>query len=147
MGLVLMLFLLAWIRLATLIFALFFSQRPVTMENFVSEVFFSAESIPFLIVGCGIGGVLAVIVFAISAVAIPLLLDREDANVFTAIAASVTAVTENPKTMAVWAALIALFIGAGLVTFYIGLIIALPLIGHATWYAYKDLIGFQDNPA
>jgi uncharacterized membrane protein len=145
MGLVLMLFLLAWIRLATLIFALFFSQRHVTLENFVAEVFLSSESIPFLIVGCGVGAVLATLVFAISVVAVPMLLDRPGSNVFAAIATSITAVRENPKSLGVWAALIVLFTGAGLVTFYVGLVVMLPLIGHATWYAYKDLVGFEGS--
>jgi uncharacterized membrane protein len=46
--------------------------------------------------------------------------------------------------MAVWASLIVLFIGAGLVTAYLGLIVTLPLIGHAAWHAYKDLVGFPE---
>ncbi|MDX1711163.1 MAG: DUF2189 domain-containing protein [Rhodovibrionaceae bacterium] len=143
MGLALMLFLLAWIQLALLIFMLFFSHAPPRLDNFVADVFFSAQSIPFLIVGCGIGAVLAAAVFSISVVAVPMLLDRPETNVFTAIATSVAAVRENPKPLAVWAALIVLFTGAGLITFYVGLVIMLPLIGHATWYAYKDLVGYE----
>lgn len=144
MGVALMLFLLAWIRLATLIYALFFGTAAApSLQNVVSEALFSASSIPFLIVGTGVGAVLAVLVFAISAVSIPMLLDREETNAVTAIATSFAAVRHNPRTMAVWAALIVLFTAAGLVTFYIGLIVALPLIGHATWYAYKDLVAYE----
>ena len=58
----------------------------------------------------------------------------------TAIATSVTAVKENPATMVFWAVLIVVFVGAGLVTLYLGLIVTLPLIGHATWHAYRDLV-------
>ena len=58
----------------------------------------------------------------------------------TAITASFRAILDNPATMAFWAVLIVLFAGAGLVTFYIGLILALPLIGHASWHAYRDLV-------
>jgi uncharacterized membrane protein len=47
---------------------------------------------------------------------------------------------ENPATMLFWAVLIVLFVGAGLVTFYLGLIVTLPLIGYATWHAYRDLV-------
>ena len=59
---------------------------------------------------------------------------------FTAIATSVTAVKENPGPMLFWAVLVVGFAGAGLITLYLGLIVTLPLIGHATWHAYRDLV-------
>jgi len=139
MGVVLMIFLLAWMRLATLIFALFFNVEAPAWEDFVSTVFFSSGSLPFLIVGTSIGAVVAFFVFAIAAVSIPMILDR-DTNAIIAVLASLSAVRYNLKAMLVWAALIVLFTVAGLATAYIGLIITLPLIGHATWHAYKDLI-------
>jgi uncharacterized membrane protein len=144
MGVALMIFLLAWIRLATLIFALFFSFRPPSLDNFVAEVFFQPESVPFLIVGIGVGAVLAALVFAISAVSIPMLLDRPQVNVATAIVSSIQAVRLNLAPMALWAALIVLFAGAGLIAGYIGLAITMPIVGHATWYAYRDLVTFDD---
>lgn len=144
MGVALMIFLLAWIRLATLIFALFFSTRGVSLDHFVAEVFFQPESVPFLIVGVGVGAVLAALVFAISAISIPMLLDRPEINVATAIAASVQSVRMNLAPMGLWAALIVLFAGAGLAAGYIGLAVTMPIIGHATWYAYKDLVVYDD---
>ena len=143
LGLALVLFLMAWMLLAMIIFALFFSDRLPDPANFISDVFFSRESIPFLIVGTGAGTVLAALVFAISAVSIPMLLDR-DVDVLTAVVTSLRAVRRSPGAMAVWAGLIGLFIGAGLVTAYLGLIVTLPLIGHAAWHAYKDLVGFPE---
>lgn len=140
MGVALLLFLFAWIRLAVLIFMLFFGIEPPNLDRLVDEAFFSADSLPFLIFGNTVGAVLAGLVFAISAVSIPLLLDRPQANVVDAITTSVAAVFANVKVMLFWAALIVLFIGAGLATLYVGLIVTLPLIGHATWHAYKDLI-------
>ncbi len=145
MGLTLMLFLLAWIRIAQLVFALFFAENPPRPEVlYIVDVFLSAESIPFLVVGTLLGGILAALVFAISAISIPLLVDKP-ANIFTAIATSVAAVRENFWAMALWAWLIALFIGVGLVTLYVGLIVTMPLIGHATWHAYKDLVVWDDE--
>jgi uncharacterized membrane protein len=141
--LALVLFMMAWMLLAMIIFALFFSDRLPGPDNFIFEVFLSVESIPFLIVGTGAGAVLAALVFAISAVSIPMLLDR-DVDVLTAVVTSLTAVRRSPGAMAVWAGLIVLFIGAGLVTAYLGLIVTLPLIGHAAWHAYKDLVGFPE---
>ena len=139
MGVVLMIFLLAWMRLATLIFALFFNVEAPAWGDFVSTVFFSTESIPFVIIGTGIGAIVAFFVFAISAVSIPMILDR-DTNAIIAVLASLAAVRHNMKAMLVWAALIVLFTAAGLATGYLGLVVTLPLIGHATWHAYRDLI-------
>lgn len=145
MGLALMLFLLAWIRIAQILFALFFSGNPPRPEAlFIVDVFLSAESIPFLTVGSLVGALLAAGAFAISAVSIPLLVDKP-ANVFAAIATSVAAVRENFWTMALWAWLIALFVGAGLITGYLGLIVTMPLIGHATWHAYRDLVVWDEE--
>lgn len=145
MGLALMLFLLAWIRIAQIIFALFFAENPPRPEVlFVVDVFLSAESIPFLFFGTLVGGVLAAIAFAISAISLPLLVDKPE-NVLTAIATSVAAVRENFWVMALWAWLIVLFIAAGVATFYVGLIVTMPLIGHATWHAYQDLVAWDED--
>ncbi|HTY70662.1 MAG TPA: DUF2189 domain-containing protein [Alphaproteobacteria bacterium] len=141
MGLVLMLFHLAWIRIATLLFALFFQgTTAVPLDRLVEMLLFSPASLPFLITGAVIGAVLAAIVFAISAISIPMLLDRDTSNVFSAIATSWTAVQVNWPAMALWAALIVMFVLLGFVTFFLGLIVVLPLIGHATWHAYKDMV-------
>jgi len=139
-GLVLLLALLFWTRIALLLFALFFSQQPPTLDALVATVFFSSGSLVFLIVAHLAGAVLAATVFAISAVSVPMLLDRPEANVFQAIATSITAVLVNLRAMALWAALIVVFTSVGIATLYLGLLISLPLIGHATWHCYKDVV-------
>lgn len=139
-----------WARIAILIFMLFFSGNPPRPEwMFIIDVFFSAQSIPFLATGTAVGGVLAILAFSISAVSIPLLVDRRESNVIVAMAASVEAVRRNPWPMGIWAWLIVLFVGAGLVAGFVGLIVTLPLIGHATWHAYKSTMDFSaiDGPA
>ncbi len=146
MGLILMLFMLVWIRLATLIFALYFTGTPASWEAFVNIVFFSLDGIPFLVVGTLAGGVLAALAFAISAIALPLLLDR-NVGVITAIAVSVEAVRRNWRVMIGWSGLIVLFTAGGLATAYLGLIVTLPLIGHASWHAYRDLVAAPDDAA
>lgn len=140
MGLVLMLFMLVWIRLATLIFALFFTGRPASWEAFINIVFFSLDGLPFLAAGTAVGGVLAALAFALSAVSLPILLDR-DVSVISAVALSMEAVLRNWRVMIGWAGLIVLFTAGGLATAYLGLIVTMPLIGHASWHAYRDLIG------
>jgi uncharacterized membrane protein len=85
------------------------------------------------------GGVLAVLAFVVSAVSAPMIFDR-GGSTGHAIMTSVKAVAKNPLPMAIWAALIASLTILGFATFMAGLVIALPLIGHATWHAYRDLV-------
>jgi uncharacterized membrane protein len=139
MGLVMMLFQLAWIRFATLLFALFFGSRPASWDRFIQALFFSTDGLPFLIVGTLSGGVLAVIAFAIGVTAFPMLLDR-DIGTASAIATSMRAAMVNWRVMTGWAALIVMFTAAGIVTGCLGLIVTMPLIGHASWHAYRELV-------
>lgn len=139
MGLILALILLLWIRVATLLYAIFFSSMNPGFGRLIETLLFSPVSIPFLVVGTIVGLGFATVVFALSVISIPILLDRE-VPLLTAIGASVTAVRTNFPAMALWAALIVLFTAFGLATLYVGLIVSMPLIGHATWHAYKDLV-------
>ena len=141
MGVALLLLMFAWLRLAALIFMLFFGLEPPALDQLVQQTVLSADALPFLTIGSLVGGVLSLVAFSISVISIPLLLDHPESNVFTAISTSIQAVKANPAAMLLWAALIVLFVGAGLVTFLLGLVITLPLIGHASWHAYQDLTG------
>jgi uncharacterized membrane protein len=139
LGLILMLIHLFWVRIATLLFALFFQASNPGWGGMIDAVLFSPVSLPFLVTGTVMGFILAAVSFALSAVSIPMLLDRE-VNVFTAIATSWTAVTTNWKPMALWAVLIVFFTGIGLATFYLALAVTVPLIAFASWHAYRDLV-------
>lgn len=143
MGLVLMLFLLAWIRVAMLIFAMFFGEMGIPHDTFIESVFFAPESLPFVVTGTVVGAILAAAVFAISAISLPMLLDR-NVGVPVAVATSFRAVNRNPQAMALWAALIAGFTAFGIATLFIGLAVTLPLVGYASWHAYRDLIDGDD---
>lgn len=140
MGVILLVINLAWVRFASLLFLLYFSDAPPPPEvvPFINA-FLTVDAIPFLIIGNVIGAVFALVTFAVSAISIPMLLDR-DVNVFVAIVTSVEAVRQNFWTMILWAWLIVLFIGVGIATAFVGLIVTLPLIAHATWAAYKELV-------
>jgi uncharacterized membrane protein len=141
-GVALLLLMFAWARLAAMIFFLYFGLQPPSFENLIVSTFLQADTLPFLVVGTLIGGVLALLTFSISVVSIPLLLDRPQANVIDAIATSFRTVQTNFLPMLFWGALIVVFTAAGLVSLYLGLIVTLPLIGHATWHAYRDLVSF-----
>lgn len=146
-GVILLLINLFWVRAAALIFFLFFNDAPPRPEiGYMLDVLVSAQALPFLTTGTLVGLVLAVITFSLTVIAIPLLLDRRDSNVVIAMAASVTAVRENPWTLGIWAWLIVLFVGAGIAAGFIGLAVTLPLIGHASWHAYKATIVWDDDP-
>lgn len=142
LGFVLGFIFLAWMRIATLLFAWFFGMAPFSAGDFLNQVVLSGANILFLVIGTTVGAVLALVVFAISAVSVPMLLDRE-VNVFTAIATSVAAVRANPRPMLLWALLIVLFTGAGLLLALVGLILTLPLVAHATWHAYRELVAAE----
>lgn len=138
MGVLLALFFLAWQRSALLLFALFFGARAIPpLEDWIGILLFTPEGLLFLAVGTTVGGVLAAIVFAACAISIPMLM-AEPADAVTAIARSARAVIENPKPMLLWAWLIVLLIGFGIVTLYVGLIVTFPLVGYATWRAYRE---------
>jgi uncharacterized membrane protein len=145
MGVALLLLMFAWVRLATMVFFLYFGLEPPSFETLIASTFLEPANIPFLILGTAVGAALALVAFAMSVVSIPLLLDRPEANVFEAIATSFRAVQSNPAPLLFWAALIVVFVGAGLVTLYLGLIVALPLIGHASWHAYRDLVTYPQD--
>lgn len=140
MGVALLLLMFAWIRFAALLFLLWFGMEPPSVENLLVQTFLTAEALPFLLAGIASGGALALLAFSISVVSIPLLLDRPEANVVDAMLTSITAVRANPGPLLLWGALIVLFIAAGLATLFAGLVVALPLIGHASWHAYRDLV-------
>ena len=129
-----------WVRVAMLLFALFFGYALTpAIENVIDVMLRSSLLLPFLIIGTLIGFGFAAVVFTISAIAIPMLLDR-DTNLFTAVATSITAVLVNWQAMVLWAMLIVGFTAMALVPFFLGLAVVMPLVGHATWHAYKDMV-------
>lgn len=137
-ALILGLIMVFWTRSAAILTAVFFNDMQIATTGWAS-IFFSEQSLPFLISFVAFGGLLAVVAFSISVVAIPMLIDKKT-DVITAIVTSLRSVIKNPVTMIAWAFLIAFIIFAGTVFMYIGLVVALPLIGHASWHAYRDLV-------
>ena len=139
LGLALVLFLIIWIRLAVLIFALSFPYTTPSFQAIVNTALFTGEGLAFLTMGTVVGSVMAALAFVTSVFSLPMMLDRK-VDIIQALVTSVVAVAMNVRVMAVWAALVVVFTFAGLVTFYVGLAVTLPLIGHASWHAYRAVI-------
>jgi uncharacterized membrane protein len=131
---------LIWVLLAFLLLMLFLGSRGLPPPSeFVPTLLFTGRGLGLLSIGTAVGAVCAALVFAISAISVPLLMMRR-IDAVTAIAASFATVRANPQPMALWAGLIAGFMALGLATMFVGLVIVFPLIGHATWHAYRDLV-------
>jgi uncharacterized membrane protein len=129
-----------WLQLAFLLLMLFLGSRPVPpASEFVPMLLFTSHGLGLLVTGTLVGGVIAFVVFAISAISVPLLMTRE-IDAVSAIVTSVAAVRRNPRAMLLWAGLIAGFMVLGIATLFVGLVFVFPLIGHATWHAYRDLV-------
>ncbi len=98
-----------------------------------------AEKATFLAVGFAIGTLFAIFIFCISAFSLSMIMDRK-ADMVTAVVTSFNAVLRNKAAMLLWALLIVLAVAIGMVTAFIGMGVTLPLIGHATWHAYRETI-------
>ena len=135
----LMFLFLVWIRLATLNYAIFTygDYRPIS--EFVSFALSSQQGLLMLVVGTAIGGVIALFAFAISAISVPILL-RHNVDVLTAMNLSLNVVRHHPGPMLLWAWLIAVLTAIGLASMFLGLALIFPLIGHATWHAYRSIV-------
>jgi uncharacterized membrane protein len=129
-----------------MIFMLYWGMDPPPLNDLIVHTFLRPESLPFLAFGTAVGALFAGLTFAVTAVSIPMMLDRR-VDVLTAIVTSVRVVRHNPVVMLFWAVLIVVFTGVGIATLFLGLIVVLPLIGHASWHAYKDLVLTGPAPA
>jgi uncharacterized membrane protein len=138
-GLMLAVVLILWERTAAIIFAAFYRGEPLHVSNLLTSLVLSGAHVPLLIALGVAGAVIAAVVFALSVVTAPLLLDRP-VDVITAAITSVQCCLRNPLTMLLWAILIAGITWIGLVTFMLGLVVAFPWIAHASWHAYRGLV-------
>jgi uncharacterized membrane protein len=137
-ALILTVIMLIWARASLVTFALFFSSGMPTLSGFLARVV-SLEHWDFMLAWIAVGGVFAAIVFAISVVSVPMMLDRGTDTIVAALT-SIRAVLANPGPLLFWGALIALLIGVGFATLFVGLILTAPIVGHATWHAYREIV-------
>jgi uncharacterized membrane protein len=130
---------LLWMRAAVIIYALFFGLTPFPgLDHITTMLFTSWTGWAMLAVGSAIGGVFAAFAFAISTFSIPMLLD-EETDAFSAMGNSISLVWSNLPVMIAWGAIVLVLVLFGIATALVGLIVVFPLLGHATWHAYKAM--------
>lgn len=128
---------LLWMRAAVLLYALFFGVTPFPgLPHIVELLVNEPMGWAMLIVGTAVGGLFASFAFAISAFSIPMLLDRKT-DALTAMGTSMALVWNNMAPMIAWGAIILFLCIIGLATFLLGFIVIFPLLGHASWHAYR----------
>ena len=144
MGLILAIAATAWVLLSAVLVALFVKVPITGLDGFLRHIVLSQDSYLFTIWVLA-GGLGAALIFAITVVSVPLLLDR-DIDMLSAIATSIRAVGDNPVAMALWATLIMIATVFSMATAMLGFVVAIPVIGHATWHAYRDVVDAESLP-
>jgi uncharacterized membrane protein len=140
LGVMLMVIYFVWLVVAQAIYEQTFGGAvPESIAAFARQVFTTPAGWTLIVVGGGVGFLFAVVVFTFSVVSFPMLLDR-NVGVMTAVQTSIKAVAANPMTMAAWGIIVAGVLLLGSVPFFVGLAVALPVLGHATWHLYRKVV-------
>jgi uncharacterized membrane protein len=137
-GFFLMFAALVWARVAMLLYALFTTGNYMPLDQFLSFAITTVPGLTMIAVGTIAGGVIAFAIYLLTVVSIPMLLN-ERVDAFSAVGAGLRAWRTSPGAMLLWAWLIAVVTAAGIATLFVGLAVAFPLLGHATWHAYRDI--------
>lgn len=135
--LILILFLF-WFFLGHMIFALFLGLSAMTNVSSSLEIYTTSEGLSMLGMGTLVGAGFALVLFSMSVVSLPMLLDRE-VDFITGMLTSIALVRDNPGVMLLWAALLAVFVFAAILPAFLGLLIVFPWLGHASWHIYSQL--------
>lgn len=139
-ALILALLLAVWLRISVVVVALFFPEGVPGGTALVQALLESPDGIVFVLAYIAAGFGFALFVFATSVVSLPMMLEREKTDTLTAMITSFNALRLNFWPMVLWAVIIVVLTAVGFATLYVGLLIALPLIGYATWHAYKETV-------
>lgn len=139
LGFALMFWLAVWSRVGVTIYWAFWGFNPRPFLEILPEMFTTVHGITFLLVGHAFGALFALVAYCMSVVAFPFLLDR-DADVITAIVTSFRAVLASPAVMIGWGVLIGVALAVASAPFFLGLPVALPVLGHASWHLYRRLV-------
>ena len=110
-----------------------------SLHEFITVVLTTNEGLVFLAIGNAVGAALSLVLFSLTVVSFPLLLDR-DVDFVTAMITSVRAVVTSPLPMISWAAVIVVLLIASALPYFLGLLVTLPVLGHTTWHLYRRIV-------
>jgi uncharacterized membrane protein len=130
-----------WMYQVRFLMALFLglSASFSSVQQFLTVVLTTNEGLMFLLIGNIIGAALALILFSVTVVSFPLLLER-DVDFVTAMITSVRAVAKSPLPMIGWAAVVVGLLAIASLPFFLGLLLVLPILGHTTWHLYRRIV-------
>ena len=146
-ALILMLSLAVWMRVSVVLIALFIPDGVESAHDLMAALLRTPDAWVFAFVYATVGAVLAAFSFASSAVALPLLRDHAGADAISAMIVSFQVIRSNPRPLLLWATIIVATTAAGFITWFAGLVVTVPLIGHATWHAYRETLDFSARSA
>lgn len=127
-----------WLMVAHGIFAIFLAESGIGSESL--ELFQTQAGMMMLVVGSAVGALMALAFYSITVISLPMLVDRE-VDFLTAIIMSLATVRSNTFVMLAWAAWIAVALFVAMIPLFLGLLVALPVLGHATWHLYRRAVG------
>lgn len=136
LGAIIVIYFLFWTFLAHMIFALFMGLSTMTNVSQSFDVFLTVNGLAMIAVELGVGAILAFVLFSMTVVSLPLVLDRE-VDFVTAMLTSMKVVRDNLFVMSIWAWIIAVLSLLALLPWFLGLMVVLPVLGHATWHLYR----------
>jgi len=147
LGVILLITFFFWLLSAHIIYLLTLGpEPPSSFAGFFTEVLTTLPGWIMIALGCGIGFCFALLVLMISVVSFPLLIDH-NVGLGTAISTSIQAVLSNPLPMAVWGLIVSGALIVGSLPALAGLIIVMPVLGHATWHLYRKVVSFNPPAA
>ena len=136
---------LLWGRASLVVFAVFFNTGMPSTTGVIKAIF-NPENMEFVAVYLTVGGMFAALVFSTAVVSIPMILDR-DTDAVSAAITSIRVVLSNPGVMLLWGVFITVLITLALLPWGLGLVVIGPLLGHATWHAYRGAVRWQEADA
>jgi uncharacterized membrane protein len=146
LGLVLLAIFLLWLAAAYAIYLVTLGpEPPAGIGSFARDVLTTGAGWALIVVGVAVGFLFALLVLTISVISFPLLLDR-DVGLYAAVATSVRAVAANPGPMAAWGLIVAGGLVLGSIPVLLGLVIVMPVLGHATWHLYRKVVPADPRP-
>jgi len=141
MALVTLFVFLAWMYQVWLLISLLLGPHASfsTLQEFMTVLLTTKEGLLFLAIGTAVGALLSLILFSLTVVSFPLLLEHE-VDFVTAMVTSVRAVVTSPLPMIGWAAVIVIVLTVSALPYFLGLVVTLPVLGHATWHLYRRIV-------